>query len=83
MKGVGGIIGLAENNDLLERWVMTGPEISRVVKDFTGKNNKDYEVQLPHHEEANVPQQRFLCHVKDLMEELLGNGNPLRSTLET
>ena len=40
---------------------MTGLEIIRVVENFTGENYKDYEVQLPHH---------------DLMEELLGNGNP-------
>ncbi len=35
MKGVGGVIGITENPDMLERWIATGPEISRVLQQFT------------------------------------------------
>ena len=52
VKGVGGIIGLTENLDMLERWIMTGPEISRVVEDFTGTNDNNDDDELPHHEEG-------------------------------
>ena len=38
VKGVGGIIGLTENPVMLERWIMTGPEISRVLEEFTDEN---------------------------------------------
>lgn len=75
VKGVGGIIGLTENHDMLERWIVTGPEISRVVEEFTGANDNNDE-ELPHHEEGYASQQRFLRHTKDLMEVLLSNGNP-------
>jgi len=35
VKGVGGIIGLTENPAMMERWIVTGPEISRVVEEFS------------------------------------------------
>jgi len=41
VKGVGGIIGLTENPDMLERCIVTGPEISRVVEEFTSVNDSD------------------------------------------
>ena len=60
---------------MLERWVVTGPEISRVVEEFTGVNDDDDE-ELPHHEEGYASQHRFQRHAKDLMELLLSKGNP-------
>ncbi len=68
VKGVGGIIGLTENPDMLERWIVTGPAISRVVDEFTGANDNDDDEELPHHEEGYASQHRFLRHAKDLME---------------
>ena len=60
---------------MLERWIVTGPEISRVVEEFTGVNDDDDE-ELPHNEEGYASQHRFQSHAKDLMELLLGKGNP-------
>ena len=62
-KESGGAIGLTENPQMIERWVVTGPELSRVVKEFEGVQNELDE--LPHHQEGRVPQRRFLCHVRD------------------
>jgi hypothetical protein len=76
VKGVGGIIGLTENPEMLERWIMTGPEISRVVEEFTGANDNDDDEELPHHEEGCASQDRFQRHAKDLLEVLLSKGNP-------
>ena len=52
VKGGGGIIGLTENRDMLERWIITGPEISIVVEEFTGANDNDDDEEPPHHEEG-------------------------------
>ena len=41
VKGVGGITGLTQNRDMLERQIVTGPEINRVVEEFTGANDND------------------------------------------
>ena len=76
VKGVGGIIGLTENHDMLERWIMTGSEISRIVEGFKGGNNEDD--VLPHHEEGFAYQHRYtcICHTRDMIEVLLTESNP-------
>ena len=76
VKGVGGIIGLTENPVMLERWIVTGPEISRVVEEFTGVNDNDDDEELPHYEEGHASQHRFQSHARDLTEVLLSKGNP-------
>ena len=74
VKGVGGIIGLTENPAMLERWVATAPEISRVVEEFTAVDVTDS--NLPHHEEGTTSQIRFKHHTKDFIDVLLIKGNP-------
>ena len=34
VKGDGGAIGLTENSTQLLRWMVSGPEMSRIIKDF-------------------------------------------------
>jgi hypothetical protein len=34
MKGDGGVIGLTENPNALLRWIVAGPEITRVIEEF-------------------------------------------------
>jgi hypothetical protein len=75
VKGVGGIIGLTENPILLERWIITGPEISRFIEEFTEAIDTA-DGELPHHEEGYASQQRFQSHVRDLTELLMGRLNP-------
>ena len=53
VKGVGGIIGLTENLTLLERWIITGPEMSRIIEEFTEAIDTE-DGELPHHEEGNA-----------------------------
>ena len=43
--------------------MVTGPELSRVVKEFEGVQNELDE--LLHHQEGRASQRRFLCHVID------------------
>lgn len=61
---------------MLERLIVTGPEISRVVEEFPGANYNDDDDELPHHEEGYSSQHRFLRHTRDLMKVLLSNDNP-------
>ena len=75
MTGVGGIIGITENRGMSVRWIVTGPESSRVVEEFTGEHVYDDDIELPHHEEGYASQYRFQCIVKDMMEVLLSSGN--------
>ena len=44
----GGAIGLTENPQMIERWMVTGPELSRVAKEFEGVRNELDE--LSHHQ---------------------------------
>ena len=76
VKGVSGMIGLTENPTMLERLIVTGPEICRVIEQFGGVNDNDEVEELPHHEEGSACQHRFRCHTKDLMELMLSKGNP-------
>ena len=53
VKGVGGVIGITENPTMLDRWILTGPEISRLVEQFTEANDEKDGEELRHHEEGN------------------------------
>jgi hypothetical protein len=79
-KGVGGIIGLTENPYMLERWIVTDPEISPVLEEYTTVNDSDDSESRPHHEEGSASKQRFQRHTKDLMELFLSNGNPFEES---
>ena len=53
MTGVGGIIGIPENRGMSVRWIVTGPEISRVVEEFTGEHV--YDDDIDSHYSATLP----------------------------
>lgn len=74
VKGVRGVIGITENPEMLERWIAAGPEISRVLEQFTDVND-DGGQELPHHEEGSTSQHRFRRHVTNLMDVLQSRGN--------
>ncbi len=79
VKGVGGVIGITENPEMLERWIASGPEISRVLQQFTDVHD-DGGQELPHHEEGSTSQHRFKCHVTNLMDVLQSRGNPFEES---
>ena len=59
--------------------MVTGPELSRVVKEFEEVQNELDE--LPHHQEGHASQRRLLCHVRDLIDVILMNDNPFEEQL--
>jgi len=66
---------------MLERWIVTGPEISRVLEEFIDENDMEDE-ELPHHEEGYASQQRFQRHVTDLMDVFMSKANPFEEDSE-
>lgn len=76
VKGDGGAVGLTENPSALRRWMVSGPEIARVVNEFENemKVASSNDVKTDHHEENRSFQMTFFKDVKSLvasMEDLL------------
>ena len=78
-KESGGAIGLTENPQMLERWMVAGPELCRKVEEFEEVQNELGE--LPHHQEGRASRRRFLSHVIYLINIILMNGNPFEEQL--
>ena len=74
-----GALGLTENPQMLERWMVAGPELCTVVEEFEGVQNELEE--LPHQQEGRASQRQFLRHVRDLIDVILVNGNPFEEQL--
>ena len=76
IKGRGGVIGLTENPAALNRWMMSGPEISRIVEEFDQNLMKSKQEEGLHHSENLSEQKRFQRKVKSLISAIDDNGNP-------
>ena len=77
VKGEGCAIGLTESPSALRRWMISGPEIARMVKEFEdclteGKT----ESRKKHHEKAKSYQLSFSKEVKSLTSLIEKMGNP-------
>ena len=52
VKGDGGAVGLTENPSALLRWMVSGPEMARIIGEFrTVLDKKETVSQLHHHED--------------------------------
>ena len=78
VKGEGGAVGLMENPNALRRWMLSGPEMARLVNEFeagmapdTGRKNNS-----KHHEEHRSFQVSFYEDVKSLVAAVEDLGNP-------
>ena len=78
IKGEGGAIGITENPSALLRWMVAGPELARMVKEFEYAEQKDSPDQnrTPHHEQSSASQVRFTTHVQSLVSTIEELGNP-------
>ena len=75
IKGVGGAIGLTENETALQRWLICGPEISRLLDEFESTNEGVNHVR-EHHDFSDCVQSIFHKEVKSLLPALGDVGNP-------
>ena len=75
IKRVGGAMGLTENETALQRWLICGPEISRLLNEFESINEGVNHV-WEHHEFPDPVQSIFHKEVKSLLSALEDVGNP-------
>ena len=61
--GDGGIIGITTDPHALRRWMVSGPEISRIIQEFEGAKEKMTGVKQKHHEQTQATQIKFAKQV--------------------
>ena len=77
VKGDGGAVGLTENPCALRRWMISGPEMARLVSEFEASMTTEVEVQgADHHEVQRSFQVSFFKDVKSLVTTIEDFGNP-------
>ena len=78
VKGDGGAVGLTENPNALRRWMLSGPEMARLVNEFEAGMAPDTETKedSKHHEEHRSFQASFHQDVKSLVAAVEDLGNP-------
>ncbi|KAK3889182.1 hypothetical protein Pcinc_006754 [Petrolisthes cinctipes] len=80
VKSSGGIVGLTENPVALRRWVLSGPEISRLLKQFEEEYHPDDDPEsleeFHHHEQDPATQKTFQRQVTNLSETIRRICNP-------
>ena len=81
IKGNGGAIGLTENPSALLRWMVSRPELARLVKEFED-GDEDKHAHLPHHEQSHASQTRFKNQVSTLVSVIEELSNRFEETSE-
>ena len=84
VKGSGGVIGITQNPSALRRWLLSGPEISRLVNQFEHSylESNEEEKQHPHHEQNLQNQKNFQVQVNKLSSVIQEMGNPFTDDFE-
>ena len=67
---------LTEDPSALRRWMVAGPEVSKLVEDFSSVCGISPNKKSKHHEEAHATQKDFLQKVKRPQAILAEMGNP-------
>ena len=88
-KGDGGAIGLTESSTQLLRWMVSGPEMSRIIKDFElsqelirnipkqeEQEEQEGQDDLRHHEQIKGVQNTFWKQVNAVCSTIEEMGNP-------
>lgn len=80
-KGEGGAIGLTDNPASLLRWMVAGPEVSRLIHSFEKQciSMSDDEQNTKHHSQSEAEQKRFIKDVNSLLNTIELYGNPFES----
>lgn len=76
VKGDGGAVGLTENPAALRRWMVSGPELARVIAEFEVTTDKRKKTDTRHHEQAKHVQKAFGRDVKAMTDTIQSMGNP-------
>ena len=76
IKGEGGAVGLTEDPGALRRWMIGGPELSRLVTEFEDALCDVSDSSSKHHEQVPHIQMTFAKDVKSLVVTFEELGNP-------
>jgi hypothetical protein len=77
VKGDGGAVGLTDNPSALRRWMISGPEVSRVIQEFETSLERDESDELSiHPEQSSTFQEAFCREVRKLTATIQEAGNP-------
>ena len=77
VKGDGGAIGLTKSPEALRRWMVSGPEIARIVGEFeVSVNEREMSEHQDHHESSKSQQLKFCKEVSSLVAVFEEMGNP-------
>ena len=69
VKGEGGAVGLTEDPQALERWLVAGPEISRLILEFENSfQSIESQTSKRHHEQNPNTQKTFAKDVNALVD---------------
>ena len=73
-------VGLTENPVAFRRWMLSGPEMARLLKQFEEECLPDYDIENPdnflHHEQGLASQKTFQRQVDGLCDTIRRMGNP-------
>ena len=76
VKGDGGAVGLTENPATLRRWMVSGPEMARLIEEFEVSTNKRNKTDFRHHEQRKHAQITFGRDITSLTDVIKELGNP-------
>ena len=76
VKGDGGAVGLTENPGALRRWMLAGPEITRIIAEFEDQLTTEDVDETRHHEQQGAVQKTFFKQVTALVSYFEEFGNP-------
>ena len=74
INGDGGIMGITENPEALRRFMISGPELARIVEEF--EQSTFQTTDSKHHEQYPKFQSKFKEDVKSLIKAFSNTGNP-------
>ena len=80
IKGSGGCIGLTENPVAFRRWMLSGPELARLQKQFEEQYMSDADPEHPknfkNHEQGLAALKTFQWQVNSLFDTFIKTSNP-------
>lgn len=76
VKGEGGAIGLTSNLNALKRWMIAGPEISSIIKEFEAQLFAIPQQADLHHDQIQSVQNTFMKEFTAVVSAFQESGNP-------
>ena len=76
VKDDGGAVGLTENPAALRSWMVSGPEMARLIGEFEVSTKKRNKTDFRHHEQRKHAQMTFGRDITSLTDVIKEMGNP-------